>query len=71
MKTIQINLLLFLSLFTPWLFANNLSIQNFTITNHNASELSVDIQFDISWENGWKDETNWDAAWVLKLVKTW
>ena len=69
MKTIQTHLLLFLSLSSPWLFANNLTIQNFTITNHNTTELSVDIEFDISWENGWKDGTNWDAAWVFVKYK--
>jgi len=45
--------------------ANNLRLANGDIVSQNASAKSVTIQFDISWDNSWKDFTNNDAVWVF------
>lgn len=38
--------------------ANNLTISSVSITND-------DIEFDLSWENSWKDAVNHDAVWLF------
>lgn len=44
--------------------ANNILVQNVTSLNNNASAQTIQIQFDLSWENSWHDSINWDAAWI-------
>lgn len=44
--------------------ANNILVQNVTSLNNNASAQTIQIQFDLSWENSWRDNLNWDAAWI-------
>lgn len=46
--------------------ANNISISNVT-TGTNATGLYM--SFDLSWENSWRNTTNWDAAWVFFKFK--
>lgn len=56
--------------------ANNLSISNAQLTGQNTSGGSgstgnyIMVQFDISWENSFRDAINWDAAWVFIKFKT-
>jgi uncharacterized protein (TIGR02145 family) len=55
--------------------ANNIQIENITLTGQNTAEGYWLIQFDLSWENSWRtdnlfpddghDVGNWDAAWVF------
>ncbi|MDD4295195.1 MAG: SUMF1/EgtB/PvdO family nonheme iron enzyme [Candidatus Omnitrophica bacterium] len=50
----------------PWLvFANNLAITDGEITAISTSSDTATIQFDIAWDNSWRDATNYDAAWVF------
>jgi len=44
---------------------NNIQIQNVTIASWEMNEDYVLVQFDLSWENSFRDEVNWDAAWVF------
>jgi len=49
-------------------FANNISVSNFSLTGQNPSGHYVFVKFDISWENSWRTSSspnNWDAAWVF------
>lgn len=49
-------------------FANNISITNYNLTGRNATNHSIMVKFDISWENSWRITSapnNWDAAWVF------
>ncbi len=65
-KKNKFNLLYAIFLLTSLnVFSNNLIIANAAITNTNATEDYSQIQFDISWENSWRDSENWDAAWVF------
>ena len=49
---------------------NYLLVQNVTTTGNNASNKTIQVQFDLSWGNtGW-DDINWDAAWVFMKYKT-
>ena len=49
--------------------ANNLEIENISMTDKDAGGNTYDIKFDISWDNSWyKGNTspdNYDAAWVF------
>ncbi len=49
-------------------FANNVSVSNFTLTGRNAAEHYIMVKFDITWENSFRvsdGPSNWDAAWVF------
>ena len=45
-------------------YANNLSVNSVNCTQDSANHQMV-IQFNISWENSWRDASNYDAAWVF------
>jgi hypothetical protein len=61
--------LLSLFLYAGWASANNMLIQNVTTTGNNAAAKTIQVQFDISWDNSWRDGINWDAAWVFIKFK--
>lgn len=46
--------------------ANNLQITNVVATPLGGGRASV--EFDLSWENSWRDAENFDAAWVFLKV---
>jgi hypothetical protein len=50
-------------------FANNVLVQNVTTTGNNATNKTIQVQFDLSWDNSWRDAINWDAAWVFLKFK--
>ncbi|NLB55366.1 MAG: formylglycine-generating enzyme family protein [Lentisphaerae bacterium] len=59
-------------LFSVWilcfpicLHANNLKVENVDICARNEGTKQMMIEFDLSWENSWKNELNHDAAWVF------
>ncbi len=43
--------------------ANNLTVANALLRAPAAGK--VEVRFDISWDNSWRDGVNWDAAWVF------
>jgi hypothetical protein len=49
---------------------NYLLVQNVTTTGNNATNKTIQVQFDLSWGNTWWDDINWDAAWVFMKYKT-
>jgi hypothetical protein len=60
----------FVLMFTAGIsFANNVLVQNVTTTGNNATNKTIQVQFDLSWENSWRDAINWDAAWVFMKFK--
>lgn len=47
---------------------NNIQVSNVQLVNHDVPSTTVDVQFDIQWENSWRvsyPPANWDAAWVF------
>ena len=60
-------LFIFFPLFihSPVAHANSLSISNVRLLSQNASADTILIEFDITWDNSWKDSVNNDAAWVF------
>jgi hypothetical protein len=51
-------------------YANNISVSNPTITGQDGSSETAEVQFDISWENSWRNSVNYDAAWVFVKYST-
>jgi formylglycine-generating enzyme required for sulfatase activity len=51
-------------------YANNISVTNAALGSQNTTTDTEVIQFDISWENSWRDSTNYDAAWVFIKYST-
>jgi hypothetical protein len=49
--------------------ANNLLVQNVTTLGNNAGNKTIQVQFDISWDNSWRDSVNWDAVWIFMKFK--
>jgi len=49
----------------PSVHANFINVQNTTLTGQNTSTGSIQVQFDLSWENSWRDSINYDGAWVF------
>ena len=49
--------------------ANNMLVKNVTTTGNNAANKTIQVQFDMSWDNSWRDGINWDAAWIFMKYK--
>ncbi len=46
-------------------WANNIAVENVSLRNHNPGSKTVDVVFNLAWENSWRGTDNWDAAWVF------
>ena len=46
-------------------FASNVSVTNVSLTEQDAENTTVKIEFDISWDNSWRNVINRDAVWVF------
>jgi formylglycine-generating enzyme required for sulfatase activity len=46
-------------------FANFINVQNTTLTGQNTTNGTIQIRFDLSWNNSWRDSINYDGAWVF------
>lgn len=69
MKTITkfLTALLLLGTFA-FVNANNLTITNVSLTG--ATSSTIQVQYNMFWENSWRDLENWDAAWVFVKYST-
>ncbi len=50
--------------------ANNVVVSNISLTGQNTTSDFTLVQFDITWENSWRDPGNHDAAWVFVKYST-
>ena len=50
-------------------YANNLSISNMEVREIDTTAKTAVIRFDISWDNSWRDTSNYDAVWVFAKFK--
>ena len=72
-------LLLLIAISSTTAYANNIAVNNVSLTGQNTTNHFTLVQFDISWDNSWRTSvgpSNWDAAWVfvkyrLKTQTTW
>jgi len=49
--------------------ANNISVSNPVLCNQNKGAKYTFVKFDLSWDNSWRTDVNWDAAWVFVKFK--
>ena len=61
---------IFYSLFLTPVFANNLQMSDSSIVSQDTSSNTATIEFDISWDNSWRDFTNYDAVWLFVKYST-
>lgn len=52
---------------TVW--ANGISVSSVSLTGQNTTVGSWQVQFNITWNNSWRDAVNWDGAWVFAKFK--
>ena len=58
------------SVFCPPAYANNITTSNVTINTQSTANKTCVVQFDISWQNSWRNPMNYDAAWVFVKYST-
>jgi formylglycine-generating enzyme required for sulfatase activity len=46
-------------------FANGLVISNTSLTGQNTSAQTWQVRFNVTWNNSWRDNINWDAVWIF------
>lgn len=68
MKKSTLFVLFFSLVLSRGLYANYITIQNASVTG--ATSTTAQIQYDMFWENSWRDAINWDAAWVFVKYNT-
>jgi formylglycine-generating enzyme required for sulfatase activity len=61
-------LLLLAAMFGFNVMANNLTITNVSLTGATAN--TIQVQYNMFWENSWRDLENWDAVWVFVKYTT-
>ena len=58
----------FLLFLTAELKANDISVKNVRLTGQ-VNDSHTLVNFDLNWENSWRNSTNWDAAWLFVKYK--
>ena len=51
-------------------FANDVVVSNSTVTGQDALNHVAFVQFDITWDNSFRDVINHDACWVFVKYST-
>jgi formylglycine-generating enzyme required for sulfatase activity len=59
-----------LILITFFAYANNLRISEGTIISSDSSSGTAKVQFSLSWQNSWRDFSNYDAVWIFLKYST-
>lgn len=57
-------------LFTYCGVANNISVTNTALTDSDHTNDFAKVQFDLSWDNSWRNEITYDAAWIFVKYRT-
>ncbi len=51
-------------------YANNAKIRNVALVQRDTTANTIQVQFDVSWQNAWSDPVNHDALWVFVKYST-
>lgn len=53
-------------------YANDIQVTNAALTNNDLVTGTCFVQFDVTWQNSWRQNgvVNWDAAWVFVKFRT-
>ncbi len=69
--TLRVSVILALCIFlAQTAFANNVQVSNITLAGQDRARDFTLVQFDITWENSWRDPGKHDAAWVFVKYST-
>jgi formylglycine-generating enzyme required for sulfatase activity len=68
--TSRIALIFALALLSARAFGNNLQITNVSLTGVDTVANNTRVEFDVAWDNSWRDITNYDAVWVFIKYST-
>ncbi len=60
----------FLLLLAPAAWANNLQLNNLNVVSTNTASNTMTFTVDVTQDNGWRNTTNHDAAWVFMKYST-
>jgi len=63
-KSVLLCMLMF-GLSLQFLKANGLNVTNISLQGQNITNQTWQVQFNLSWDNSWRDGINYDAAWVF------
>jgi len=70
-KGISLAVIFFIFAFFPVAsMANGLAVSNVSIVSQNETNQTANVQFDITWNNSWRNAINYDAAWVFVKFST-
>lgn len=58
----------FLTIASSW--ANNLAISNLSLQDRDQINNTLIVQFDITWNNSWRNKINHDAVWLIFKTQT-
>lgn len=50
-------------------WANGISVSSVSLVGQNTTAGTWQVQYNITWNNSWRDAVNWDAAWVFAKFK--
>lgn len=65
MRTIRHLAILGLAITVAGARANNIRVGNVVLRDQDTADAHVTVQFDVGWENSWRNTLNHDAAWVF------
>ncbi len=67
----KISILILIGLFfeVKAAISNNIQVTSATLTGQVTQSNYTMVQFNLSWENSWRDNINWDAAWIFVKYK--
>ncbi len=51
-------------------FANNLAVSSASLVEQDSTANTIKVQYNISWDNSWRDAANYDAAWLFVKYST-
>jgi len=63
-KSVLLCMLMF-GLSLQFVKANGLSVTNISLQGQNITNQTWQVQFNITWNNSWRDGINYDAAWIF------
>jgi len=49
--------------------ANGISVSSVSLQGQNTTSGTWQIQYNVTWNNSWRDAVNWDAAWIFAKFK--
>ncbi|MBN1353252.1 MAG: hypothetical protein JW994_01095, partial [Candidatus Omnitrophica bacterium] len=55
---------------TKYCYGNNLSLSDGLLVVQDESADTIKIRFSVSWNNSWRDSTNYDAVWIFAKFST-